>query len=204
MPTYKLIYFQGRGRGEITRFIFKQAGIDFEDVRVSFGDDWKELKPKTPYGTLPVLEVDGKQLAGSIIIQRYLAEEFGLAGSNPWENAQMEGLIGVGVDFIHDYVKTFYEKDEARKAELKKKFDDELIPKYFGIFEKLLISNGTGWIFGSKVSYVDLAVYNHVDVVNRVTPEALDKYPNVKKHHDVVAALPNIAKWLKERPETHF
>ncbi len=97
MPSYKLIYFQSRGRGETIRFIFKQAGVDFEDVRIS-RDGWPKHKPNTPYGSVPVLEVDDKQLAGSGSIQRYLAEEFGLAGSNAWENAQLDSMIGVCCD----------------------------------------------------------------------------------------------------------
>ncbi len=94
MPSYKLTYFPARGRAEISRFIFKQAEVDFEDVRIG-GEDWAKLKPSTPYGSIPVLEVDGngKMLAGSRSIQRYLAEKCGLAGSNDIENAEIDSII---------------------------------------------------------------------------------------------------------------
>ena len=42
MPSYKLTYFNGRGRGEISRMIFTAAGVKFEDVRIE--GDWPKLK----------------------------------------------------------------------------------------------------------------------------------------------------------------
>ena len=37
---FKLTYFNGRGRGELSRLILAQAGVDYEDHRVGF-DEWK-------------------------------------------------------------------------------------------------------------------------------------------------------------------
>ena len=44
MPNYKLTYFNAKARAEPIRMVFAQAGVAFEDKRVS-GDEWKELKP---------------------------------------------------------------------------------------------------------------------------------------------------------------
>ena len=41
MSKYKYTFFEGRGRGEITRLIFVYAGVDFEDVRVA-PLDWRK------------------------------------------------------------------------------------------------------------------------------------------------------------------
>ena len=43
MSSYKLTYFNGRGRGEIARMLFAAAGKEFEDVRIEF-PDWPKLK----------------------------------------------------------------------------------------------------------------------------------------------------------------
>ncbi|GFS04056.1 hematopoietic prostaglandin D synthase [Elysia marginata] len=44
MPTYKLSYFNTRGRAEIARLIFAYAGQKFEDNRVS-RENWPAMKP---------------------------------------------------------------------------------------------------------------------------------------------------------------
>ena len=35
MPSYKLIYFNLRGRGEMIRLMFAAAGVQYEDCRLT-------------------------------------------------------------------------------------------------------------------------------------------------------------------------
>ena len=76
MVHYKLTYFNGKGLGEIIRLVFALAEQEYEDVRVEFAE-WPALQPSTPFGKLPLLEEDGKILAQSNTIARYLARKFG-------------------------------------------------------------------------------------------------------------------------------
>ena len=198
MSQYKLTYFNIRGRAELIRLILTQAGVQYEDKRIT-KEEWGELKPKTPYGCVPILEVEGKTLSGSLEIARFVAERHGLAGSNDLENAEIAGIMDCIRDFVLAFVKFVFEKDETRKAELKKKFDEEDTPRYLSLLEKRVTAQG--WLYGSKVTYVDLAFFN---VSDRVPAEVLAKYPGLKSVKDKVEALPNIAKWLKERPVTDF
>ena len=46
MPSYKLIYFDIRGRAEVARLLFAEAGQEYEDKRLKF-DDWSEIKKST-------------------------------------------------------------------------------------------------------------------------------------------------------------
>lgn len=52
----------------------------------------------TPFGHVPILEVDGRVLAQSNTIARYLAKKHGLAGKDEWEQAQAD----MYADNIHD------------------------------------------------------------------------------------------------------
>ena len=192
------------GRAELIRFVFTQAGVPYEDIRLT-SEQWAEFKPKTPYGQMPVLEVDGKMLAGSGPIERFLAEQYGLAGSNAFENADIASILDVIVDLGQRLIQYFYEKDEARKAELKKGLEETHIPKYLGALEKRAAANNSadGWIYGAKVTYADFGVYLEGAYLLKVMSQnVLDNYPALKKLRESVEKLPNIAKWLKERPVT--
>ena len=198
MSQYKLTYFNGRGRAELTRLIFAQAGVQYEDKRIA-KEEWPELKPKTPNGSLPILEIDGKTLLGSIPIARFVAERFGLAGSNDIENTEIAGVMDCLTDLVTSFLKVLFEKDETRKAELKKKFDEEDSPKFLSLLEKRVTADG--WLYGSKVTYVDIAFLN---LSQRLPAEVLAKYPGLKSVKENVEALPNIAQWIKNRPVTQF
>ena len=198
MPQYKLTYFNGRGRAEVSRLIFAQAGVQYEDKRIS-GEEWGQLKSQTPFGALPLLEVDGKVLAGSVVIARFLAERYGLAGSSDVENAEIAGIADSIQDLDTEIITWMMEKDEARKAELKKKLDEELVPKHMSNLEKRVTAEG--WLYGSKVTYADLLFHAFS---SRLPDDVLPKYPGLKALIEKVEALPNIAKWLKERPDSFF
>lgn len=44
MPSYKLYYFNVRGRGELARLVLNYAGVPFEDYRFEMAD-WPAIKP---------------------------------------------------------------------------------------------------------------------------------------------------------------
>ena len=194
----KLTYFNARGRAELARLVLAQAVVQYEDKRIT-KEEWGDLKPKTPFGVLPILEVDGHTLGGSIEIARFIAEQHGVAGSNAFENAEIAGIMDCLTDLQRAFLAFHFEKDEGRKAELKKKFDEEQAPKYLALLEKHVTADG--WLFGSKVTYVDLAFFNSKQFI---PSEVLDKYPKLKSVTEKVEALPNIAKWLEDRPKTSF
>ncbi|RUS85789.1 hypothetical protein EGW08_006418, partial [Elysia chlorotica] len=204
MPSYKLNYFDARGRGEVIRLVFAAAGQEFEDNRVS-REDWPALKPKTPFGQMPALEVDGEMIAQTGAICNYLAKEFGLYGKSSKETCLIDQIVCLVNDFFMATVKVMYlEKDEAKKAELMVAFKEEECPKYMGYFESLLKKNGTGFYVGSEVSLADIFVYDLVWNLNSRDPSPfnIDSYPLVKEHQNKIGSLPTIKAYLAARKHT--
>lgn len=203
MPTFKLYYFNSRGNAEPIRLVFAQAGVKYEDIRLT-NEQWVEFKPKTPYATMPVLDIDGKIVGGSGPIARYLAKQYGLAGEDDIARLVLEGAEDAINDLRGKLGPMYFEKDEDRKATMKKDLEEKMIPRTLGGLEKLAASNPDGWFYGSKVSYVEFVFIQTVEYLQMENTAVLDKYPALKKLNESVRNLPNIAKWIKERPETAY
>ncbi|XP_017875129.1 glutathione S-transferase 1-like, partial [Ceratina calcarata] len=74
MVNYKLTYFNVTGLAEPIRLLLHQSGIKFEDIRFDF-EEWPKIKPTTPLGQVPVLEIDGKPFVQSKAIARFIARK---------------------------------------------------------------------------------------------------------------------------------
>ena len=87
MGKPKLVYFDIDGaRGEAARLAMVIGGVPFDDDRVKFAD-WEGRKPGTPFGALPVLDLDGQTVAQCNGINRYVGKLAGLYPSDPWQAA---------------------------------------------------------------------------------------------------------------------
>ena len=103
-PKYKLIYFNIRARAEPIRWMFAYAGVPFDDYRFQEPSErvsgkpnieWNILKPQTPFGTIPVLQVAGEEgcLGETTAIARYLTKPLGINGANEWEWSQADSIV---------------------------------------------------------------------------------------------------------------
>src|SRR6059058_1210850 len=93
MTRYKLTYFDAAAsRGEECRLALHLAGLPFEDERLN-RDQWAARKESTPFGALPVLTVDGRQLAQSNAILRFIGSQHGLHPAEPFEAALHESVL---------------------------------------------------------------------------------------------------------------
>jgi glutathione S-transferase len=203
MSTYKLYYFNIRGRGEVARLIFAAAGQKFEDVRIEF-DQWPTLKPQMPLGQLPVLEFNGIQLPQSITIARFLAKQFQLAGKDEFDRAKVDAVVDTIVDLMMEFIPTRREEDQTKKQELIKKFFAETLPKYLKNLEVLskLYGNGGRFFVGNNLTWADLLFYDMSETLLQSDGSCLENYPWLKQNRAEVEKQPRINHYLKNRPKT--
>jgi len=207
---YKLIYFAARGRAELARILFNVAGQSWDDVRypidpITFERKaWEADSHKMPFRKIPVLEVDGKQVAQSHAIERFLAKRFNLFGDCDVEGAQIDALCEQFVD-----VKELYntakkaEKEGKKEGELKKFFTTEL-PKQFGLLEAVLVKNGGEWFAGKRMSLADLAFFHLMSYWDdqESLQAALVDSPKLRALKTKVEQNEAVANWIATRPKT--
>eukprot|EP00058_Branchiostoma_floridae_P024903 XP_002610393.1 hypothetical protein BRAFLDRAFT_209281 [Branchiostoma floridae] len=192
-PKYKLTYFDVRARAEPTRLLFAAAGVEYEDVRVQ-RQDWEALKPTTPMGQLPLLEVDGVTLCQSMSIARFVARETGLDGKTRLERAQADAFV----DELEELIPKMAGVVEEKSKEL-----DKLIAERLGKCEKL--SGSDGHLVGNSLLWCDLVLFNIAHNIEEVYKAGtMQDYPKLTKVCDTVKANPRIAKWMAERPAGMF
>lgn len=199
MPSIKFYYFGVRGRGELSRIIMAYGGLEHEEVTIN-RDQWMELKPKVPFGQVPALEVDGKFLTESNAINRYLAKLTGIAGEDEFEAAQMDMIVDQCLEITRHLVTFFFEKDEQKKAEAKKKLEEEQLPKSFENLDKYL-EKGSGYFVGDKISWADLSMFRLLEALSLggFSPDPA-KYPKIVALEEKVKSHPKIADYLARRP----
>lgn len=97
------------------------------------------------------------------------------------------------------------EKDEEKKADMKKSFTSETLPGWLTMLERLLTRRGGKYFAGAELTWADLAVFNVIDNMNgRVADFNIEEYSSLNSLTVMVRELPNIKKWLEERPVTPF
>ncbi|XP_045165229.2 glutathione S-transferase 1-like [Mercenaria mercenaria] len=206
MSKCRLTYFNSRGGAELARLVLKCKGIEFEDERLE-GDAWTQRKPDTPLGALPVLKIGDKEYCQSAAIARYLAKENGLMGANNLEALRIEEMMEMFAEMLNrELIKIYMEKDDDKKKELVKTFSEGSLQKYLDFVEKRLkeIKEGKAFLIGDKLSLGDLVIIDGLTMIGAFKIDPFKDRTLLKAHFDRVGAIPEIAKWVKERPATNF
>merc|ERR1712154_542092 len=197
-PKMKLTYFGVRARGEISRLVLAHSKTDYEFEARTF-ENWAELKPKIPGGSLPVLEIDGKMFGQGIAIQTYLADIGGLMGDSAMDRFKINEISLVREDMLVPETQHFLCGDEKEKAEKEKNLKEAHYPKYCKILEDLIAGD---FAVGKKLSLADIVIFEGTTTLSQNQPDILKKYPKINKIRATVAATPGIKEYLAKRPVT--
>jgi len=203
MVHYKITYFNARGRAEVARQILAYADVKFEDNRIT-REQWGALKPTMPFGQVPILEVDGKILSQSQAINRYLARQFGLAGSNDWEAAKIDELNDGLVDVMGNIRPWFMEQDPEKKKQIWAKLETDHFEPMLVCYDKFLAQNGTGHFVGNKMSWFDIGFAEIISGWQQMSPTMVTKFPKLVDFANKIRSHPNLKKWIETRPKSDF
>ncbi|CAJ0605918.1 unnamed protein product [Cylicocyclus nassatus] len=206
MVHYKLTYFDGRGSAEIIRQIFVLAGQEYEDVRLT-QEEWPKHKSEMPFGQMPVLEVDGKKLAQSFAIVRFLARKFGYAGKTPFEEALVDSIADQWKDFMNEIQPAMKVVLGFEEGDLNKLTKEILFPardRFFGYMTNFLKANKSGYLIGDSLTFADLYLAEYSSEFAKKIPGLFDGFPEVKAHAEMIRSNATLKKWIETRPQTKF
>eukprot|EP00092_Neocalanus_flemingeri_P039547 GFUD01043062.1.p1 GENE.GFUD01043062.1~~GFUD01043062.1.p1 ORF type:complete len:237 (-),score=81.41 GFUD01043062.1:322-1005(-) len=206
MPTIKLTYFNLKARAEPARLLLAYAGVSYEDNRLpppwENTDAWAVQKTSYPYGCLPMLYWDGEEVAQSVAVSRFLARQFGLAGRDNLEAAQVDEIIYALQDAINAGYAVLHQKDEEKKKEMANKHEKMTIPTVLGQIEKRLQGRGGQFLVGNTLSWADIQTFFFCSELG--DQQDITKTPGVANLVKRVGDLPNIKTWVDTRPKNPF
>jgi glutathione S-transferase len=194
-PQLKLTYFQLPARGELSRLVLTFGKVPFDDARISSAE-WGVLKPKTPLGKLPLLEVDGVTYSQSMAIARYAAKLGGLYPEDPLECLRTEMISETLCELFEDYIDIFFhEKDETKKAEKTVKYLKETLPAKFGVLTSMIKGD---YFLGGQVTFADIQLFDLFEnPLGKFIPGfSAAPYPELNAIANRVKANPEIAAYL--------
>ncbi|OXA58261.1 glutathione S-transferase [Folsomia candida] len=202
MVGYKLTYWDLEGRGEPIRMLFAAANVKFIDNRIS-KESWPELKERMPWGQIPILEFDGKVIAQSLTICRYLAQKYNFAGRDPWESAKCDEYVDALTDLVGGMKGIVHAENDQVRATRKAKFLQETMSGCLGKFEELMASQvDSSFLVGGKLSWADIVLVvmlERLETPSYAGPSLLDTYPNLKMIRIAVYNYPGIQEWVENR-----
>lgn len=198
MTRPRLTYFDMPvSRGEECRLAFVIAGVDFDDHRIARAE-WPALKPTTPFGALPVLEVPGHPPMGqSNAILALIGRLHGLHPTDPYEAALHEAVMA-SVEELRGLVAPSGTLPDDEKREARERLSTRSIPTWAGFIEAQI---GDGPFYaGAKPHVVDVKLCVGLrafrnGVMDYIPTTVFDAFPRLLRLCDAVSDHPAVKAW---------
>ena len=203
----KLTYFGIPGRGEAVRLALTIGGVDFEDERVPF-QAWGKVKPTTPWGTVPVLELaDGSQLAQARSILRFVGKATGLYPSEPLLAQRVDELMDAleDLDAAITSAGRGLPKEEQEAARLAAVSEGGAVYSLLAKIDAFIKAHGSGgYAVGAGMSIASILTFVTLGrvvggVFFGVPPTVCDPFPNIQAVRRTVGSDPAVVAWYDAR-----
>ena len=198
MTKPRLTYFdQASSRGEECRLALFIAGVDFEDNRIPRAA-WAELKPTTPFGSLPTFELPGKPpVSQSNAIHGYIGRTHGLLPADAWEAMRLESLMSAAEDLRHAVTRTFGIEDPAELVRKRRELVDGPIKTWATNMEKQIVGPFAG---GAQLSVADVKLFVVMGwfkkgVLDHVPADVLAPFERLERLYAAVKDHPRVVEW---------
>lgn len=205
----KIIYFGIPGRGEAIRLALAIGGVKFEDKRVPF-PAWGKIKPTTPWGTLPVLELaDGLQISQARSVLRFVGKYTGLYPSDQLVAQRVDELMDALEDLgaIISNVGQGLSRDDQEAARLMAVSDGGVVYNLLKSIDEFIEVNGTGgYAVGNEMNIASILTFTNIGrlvggVFYGVPPTVCDPFPNIQLVRKTVGCTPAVVAWYDARIE---
>ena len=194
----KLTYFDApTSRGEECRLALFVAGVDFTDNRLQ-RSDWAALKPNTPFGSLPVFELEGKPpVSQSNAILGHIGRRYGLLPKDDWEALRLESLLDAAEELRMTISATFGIADAEELKRRRTELAEGPIRRFGANMEKQIVGPFAG---GSAISIADIKLFVIVGWINKgvldhIPADTLAAFPKLQAVFENVKAHPKVVEW---------
>ena len=222
---YELYYWPTiQGRGEFVRLALEEAGADYVDVARKPGKSGMAAMKRLlegkrtahlPYAP-PFLKAGKLVIGQTANILFYLGGRLGLAPRDEagalWAH-QLQLTIADLVTHIHDTHHPisgwlFYEQQRPAAKLRTRDFWRYRVPKFLGYFERIIQKSGGPYVFGRRLSYVDLSLFQIVEGLRYAFPKRMKRFerrvPRLIALAAHVAKRPRIAAYLASKRRIAF
>ena len=176
---------------------FVVAGVEFEDNRIA-SSTWPSLKPNTPFGALPILEIEGKPAVSQAnAILAYIGRKYELLPRDEWECLRLQSLLEAAEELRHSISKTFGIKDADELKQRRTELSEGPIRSWGANMERQLVGPFAG---GDQISVADIKLFVVVGwlkkgALDHVPTDVLDHCPKLQALFENVKSHPRVVAW---------
>ncbi|CAB3406493.1 unnamed protein product [Caenorhabditis bovis] len=206
--TYKLYYFDSRGRAEPIRLMFHYLGVDFEDVRMSM-EEFAESKDKAPMRQLPYLEMDGGKtvLCQTLTICRYLAKSINpdrwFGGATKTDSAKVDMFADAFADIFNFAMSAVYAPTHVK---------DEMLANFSATIrdrlktqENLLRRSRGEFFVGKTPHWCDIYILGVLEALDQLEDGLLDELHILREYYLRMRNLPELKEYIDQNwPPTKY
>ncbi len=200
MSKPKLTYFDiSASRGEECRLALHAGGVDFEDNRIK-REEWMALKPTTPFGSLPLFEVEGHApLAQTNAILVLIGRKHGLHPKDDFEAARHEAVMAYIEDLRTTVGATMRIADDAEKKKTREGLAETYIPAWAANAEKLVSDTGP-FFGGANLNVVDIKIFVTLrwfisGALDHIPATIFAGYPKLMRVFEAVREHESVKSW---------